>query len=72
MKNTGLFTGLVPMLLSLIYTLLPINSLLFAIIIIISCVVTAVSFYKDKNILFFILWLVSALLWILYIFKYFL
>lgn len=72
MKNTGLFTGLVPMLLSLIYALLPINSLLFVIIIIISCVVTAVSFYKDKNILFFILWLVSTLIWILYIFKYFL
>jgi len=72
MKNTGLFTGLVPMLLSLIYSLLPINSLLFVIIIIISCVVTAVSFYKDKNILFFILWLISALIWILYIFKYFL
>lgn len=72
MKNTGLFTGLVPMLLSLIYTLLPINSLLFVIIIIISCVVTAVSFYKDKNILLFILWLVSTLIWILYIFKYFL
>lgn len=72
MKNTGLFTGLVPMLLSLIYALLAINSLLFVIIIVISCVITATAFYKDKNNLLFFLWLIIALIWILNIFKYFL